>query len=289
MVEFGDLYRQPVLEYLKLKEHLANLKQMVSGGCHVEIRSGRLVVEHPEKVIPSNWLAAHEEGLLGAILDTVGLDAFRYQGYLAGHFGSAKAGGVMLHFISCHTGEEVRVTFNADLKRQRRSKGGNKGERLPKGQFYIGGRTAFYKFWGRTGLKRPRKLAEYWCYMGNLKPLLFTAFWGVAGIDKGSLKALNLPCEQIRLALGFADKPQTSDRQAIDSIQTSSIDKRSRPAHMWKGFQGSQSAGFKGAYKVQSMTNEVRSVNDDPVCRGRPVCEQSNDEWLEVYGVGHPE
>ena len=50
------------------------------------------------------------------------------------------------------SGQSVYAVFNADLTRQRNTTTAKAGALLPKGQFRIGKRSHFYKFWMGTGL-----------------------------------------------------------------------------------------------------------------------------------------
>lgn len=131
--------------------------------------------------------------------------AYIYTGHHAGAFKGA-GGGVALHFQSLETGSAAAVFFNADLRRQRTTKGGKKGELLPRGRFVVARASAFVQFWKRTGL-HARGLSEYGEYMGNLKRLLFYAApdWERPGrLDKDTIKPLAMDAGELLEGLALA-------------------------------------------------------------------------------------
>lgn len=88
-------------------------------------------------------------------------DAFRYEGYSAGRYEEHKSAGVTLRFTSVLTGETAYAIFNVDLTRKRTTVGGKAGAPLPAGEFRVGERSHFYKFWQGTGLPLPERMQRF--------------------------------------------------------------------------------------------------------------------------------
>lgn len=108
-------------------------------------------------------------------------------------------------------GQSVYAVFTADLTRQRNTATAKTGALLPKGQFRIGKRSHFYKFWMETGLPFPRRLAAMHDYMGKLRSVLVTD----DRFKVGSLVPVWLTAEQFRAAI-LPDNIRTISGQAPD-------------------------------------------------------------------------
>jgi hypothetical protein len=150
------------------------LETLISRGDHIEVINGRLAITPASKLeIPKQWLADKSNNLIIEIAKLCELDVYIFDSYSTGHYGKHNAAGVTLQFVNLTTGEQSHVTFNVELKRSRTTPKNKKGSRLPKGQFRIGKKYMFYKFWLATGLCLPPRLSAFHDYMGNLKQLYF--------------------------------------------------------------------------------------------------------------------
>lgn len=120
--------------------------------------------------------------------------------------------------------------FNADLTRQRNTAAAKAGALLPKGQFRIGKRSHFYKFWMGTGLPFPRRLSAMHDYMGKLRSVMLTGLLTDDRINAGSLVPVSLSTEQFRKAV-LPDKFRTISGQLPD--KSPGQGKRSSPRNAW--------------------------------------------------------
>ena len=172
------------------------LSRLLHRGDIVSIENGRsVIVPGSGKPLPEGWLEAHSEQLCSEILKATALDAYRYDSYSTGKYGDHKAQGLTLQLVSVMHGQEAYCIFNASLKRLR---GPQKGSSLPRGQFRVGKRSHFYKFWVKTGLKLPDRLCHFHNYMGNLRQLILTCEGGGERLAASTLRPLNLGAESIK-------------------------------------------------------------------------------------------
>ncbi len=185
--------------------------KLLSRGDMVCIERGQLAIQPASgKPVPPQWIAEHAPDICRAILTAADLDAFEYVGYTTGHYGKHKASGVTLQFVSVITGENVYAIFNADLTRQRTTAGGKAGAPLPKGQFRVGKRSHFYKFWLSTGIP-VRRLSDFHDYMGHLSGILCAGNIVGDRIDVGTLRPVSLSEAEIAV---LPDTIPTPSRQA---------------------------------------------------------------------------
>lgn len=148
--------------------------------------------------VPSDWLLNNRHKICVEIASRHSETIFSYSHYQTGKFHNGIAAGVMLQFASLENGEDVFAFFNADLTRKRASKYKDKGSPLPKGQFTVGSRSAFNKFWDRTGLDQPRWPSEWYKVIGNLKGLLLVGEIGsTRKLINSTIKPLSLSSQSI--------------------------------------------------------------------------------------------
>jgi hypothetical protein len=205
------------------------LETLLSRGDQVELIKGQLVItpasKHP---VPKKWLSENSACLLIEIATLFDINVYVYDSYSTGNYGKHKSPGVTLQLINLTTGEDCYVTFNVELKRSRTSKSGVKGSCLSKGQFRVGKKYKFYKFWLSTGLSLPPRLSSFHDYMGNLKQLFFIpSFDRGAKIKDKIIPLLNL-CNNEILTKFLQSNPnncQTSHIQQPDNSQTTARQK----------------------------------------------------------------
>ncbi|WP_341304109.1 hypothetical protein [Pseudomonas sp. TMP25] len=176
--------------------------KLLSRGDAVSIELGRLAIQSASgKPVPPEWINEHAPKVCRAVLMAAGLDAFEYVSYTTGHYGTHKAPGLTLRFASVVTGEIAHVIFNVDMTRQRTTAGGKAGAPLPAGQFRVGERSHFYKFWLSTGLQVPDRMQRFHKCMGKLSGILFAGTLNNDRFDAQSTRPVSLTAEQVRMAV----------------------------------------------------------------------------------------
>lgn len=211
---FGPLVIQPSYAEVDSVECLAT--KLLSRGDTVSIERGQLVIQPASgKPVPPEWINTNRARLCREALISLGLDAFEYTDYSTGHYGKTRSAGITLRFVSLVNGESVYAVFNADLTRQRNTAAAKAGTLLPRGQFRIGKRSHFYKFWMGTGLPFPRRLSAMHDYMGKLRGVMLTGLLTDDRINAGSLAPISLTAEQFRKAI-LPDKFRTISGQLPD-------------------------------------------------------------------------
>lgn len=256
------------------------LQKLLRRGDSVAIERGRLVIRPASGLpVPEQWLADNRLRLCREVLELTGLDAYEYVGYDTGHYGKSRAGGVTLHFVSVVTGEVAYTIFNADLTRVRSVGGKSAGSALPRGEFRVGKRSAFYKFWMCAGLAAPDRMQRFCRRMGNLKPLLFVGDRTGSRLNASTLLPLEVAGESIRTAvIGHTiDTSQTQARHKEDTMT------RHKEVPQSQTQQGSQ------PFSTTCVSNHGNTViREDGYTVAVPVPntspeDQSVDDWLKEY------
>lgn len=257
--------------------------KLIRRGDTVSIERGQLVIQPASgKPVPPEWLTANTARLCREVLMAVGMDAFEYIGYSTGHYGKSRSAGVTLQFVSVLSGQSVYAVFNADLTRQRNTTAGKAGALLPKGQFRIGKRSHFYKFWLSTGLQMPDRLQRFYKCMGKLSSVLTTGAVSNDRFDVHTLQPLTLSAAEVSRAFA-GHKEGTARAQAGHKEGTTLGHKETAPAQESCGLQRNQTTGAANhGNKVIRMCGNKDTPNT-PSPTHRPPHEQSVDEWLEAY------
>lgn len=256
-------------------------RKILDKGHIISMKNGLLCV-HSASGDPASdkWMQAHSSQIKREILCALGVDEYKYIGYSTGHYGPPKAAGVTLQFVSLTTGKEVYVVFNVELTRARTTRFGKKGEPLPMGQFRVGSRYEFYKFWLRTGLKSPSRLSKFHDHMGNLRDIIFIAPLEKNRLLKQQLRPLTLSHEEIFAAF-MPPNISTTSAQPTNNVHTAMPHNILPREYEIQGMQPTDSTGATMyVNKVKSMSGyKAPSI---PPCK--PPAEQSVEEWLESYG-----
>lgn len=163
------------------------IDRLLLQGDFVALEQGQLIIRPKSgKPIPADWLKRNRAALLQQIANSLGIGLCQYLGYSTGCYGIHKAGGVSLRYLELGTGQECYAIFNAGLKRERTTKGGEKGARLPDGHFHP--QRAFITYWQLLGLPMPRRLSEFHFSMHHLGKVLVIAQIDAKGkMDKKSM------------------------------------------------------------------------------------------------------
>jgi len=180
--------------------HTPNLlNKMLTRGDIISVTDGRLcITPASKKDIPNDWMKENQLTLIQQCADQLGINTYLYEGYTTGKYGKGKHEGVTLIFTQLSSDTSAFVCFNANLKRQRNTKGINKGKSLPDGQFSVSAKGAFYSFWLTSGLKPPASTTRFYDRMGRLKNIVFTAdIQKNERLEKKTIRPINITHEQI--------------------------------------------------------------------------------------------
>lgn len=249
----------------------------------MSIELGQLAIQPASgKLVPPEWISTNRARICREVLFSMGLDAFEYVSYSTGHYGKNRSAGITLQFVSMLSGRSVYAVFNADLTRQRNTTTAKAGALLPKGQFRIGKRSHFYKFWMGTGLPFPRRLAAMHDYMGKLRSVLVTGSVTDDRFKVGSLMPVSLTAEQVRAAI-VPDNIRTSAGHAPDNSRTKAPDKEMATDHEPQWLQTIQTTCVSNYGNKVTRENGYKTFPYTPIHNPKPPNEQSVDEWLEEY------
>ena len=263
------------------------LSYLLQRGDTIFIAGGRLVIKpNSGASVPNNWLEEHSPDLIREILSKTNTEAFTYESYSTGQYGSNRYSGVTLQFTSLLSGNEAFAIFNADLKRLKITSKGKKGAPLPKGQFRVGKKSAFYKFWAKTDLNIPPRLSSFHDYMGNLKQLLFSGkYVDRERLDKHSLIPQEVSYSDILKAFNLSvqpDKAQTNSIQHPDKCHTTLPYKESEEAHAPQRIQPNLTTGDLNC-GIRLKGSAVTREKVIPINTHKRPDEQTTDEWLADY------
>lgn len=257
------------------------LKQLLWRGDRLSIEAGQIVLipKSGKQAAADAWLADNHDLLLSEILDATGSQAFRFIGYTTGKYVRGKnGGGVTLQFADLSTGEQAYCIFNVHLDRDRNSKHGEKGSRLPSGQFRPPKGGDFIPFWQRCGLALPRRLSAFHDYMGKLKRVLLIGDMDNTGkLKNRTLKPLEISHSELLQATGIGlilpDNPRTTPGQFPDNSRTRVPDKEVLEAKCLQGLQPDSGTCAKHyGNKVNGNTVKGYASHSDDI-----------DEWLNDY------
>ncbi len=253
----------------------------------VEITDGRLIIAPASgRDVPADWLSEHESSLIIEIVNLLNIKVYKYTGYSTGRYGKHRSEGVCLQYENLINGDEAFAILNVQLTRQRTTKHGAVGSDLPVGQFHVGTKHNFYKFWVSTNIKLPARLSSFHDYMGKLKGLVFTGELGLKNkIRNKTLTPLNVSYTQIidPNCHPIPDKVQTKSRQVPYNYQTKVPDKEMIKGHAANDIQSNSSTCVnnhgKGIQGNAVIGNPLSLVSSNPK---RPE-DQSIDEWEQAY------
>ncbi len=266
------------------------LEFLVDRGDSLSIQAGKINITPKSNIeVCSRWLSLHELDFVSEISRSLGVLALQYEGYQTGKFYGGRAPGVCLSFREINTSESFYAIFNASLVRERSSAKGRQGDPLPPGHFSPYPTGAFMGFWQRTGLKVPRSRTSFHDYMGNLRPLFFTATLGNAPerLDKSAICPLEVAesaITKLRLKKDSPDGCRITPGQIPDNFRISFPDKQSKETQLVRGTQELPIKGefhrglrLKGSGVVREIATVPRPIDIRPE-------DQTCEEWLEDYG-----
>ncbi len=270
-----------------MRHSIPLVKSLLERGDVLEIVNGRLnIIASSGISVPRSWLKEYATNLVLELVAQLTIDTYIYDSYTTGRYGAKRYSGVCLQFINLLSGESAYIIFNADLDRVKTTAKGRKGSPLPNGQFRVGKRSEFYKFWNRVGQKLPPRLSSFHDYMGNLKGAFYTA--SVADsekLEKQSLSLLDITSAQISSA--FSKNSVTYD-QHTKTIQEPNKSHTATPYndyvenHTHRGLPSIPSTGHYDYGRRLIGSAEVRS-EVMPIINAKKPEEQTVDEWIADY------
>lgn len=185
--------------------HSANtmLKRLLLKGDYVAMEAGHLIIEAKTKdIVPDDWYKKHHDNIVRDIAYLMGVPALQFISFNTGKYGRHKADGVHLQFEDLTSSKDAYAIFNVDLARKRTTKTGEKGEPLSGKQFSVPKKSYFRQFWITSGLREPDRSTKYSGYMGNLKPIIFTANYQGTDtkrerLEKKSIRPLSISYQEL--------------------------------------------------------------------------------------------
>ncbi|WP_443628486.1 hypothetical protein [Candidatus Njordibacter sp. Uisw_002] len=266
-----------------------SVKDLLTRGDELEIVDGRLnIIAESGLPVTAEWLKLHEDKLVYELVSQMAIDVLVYESYSTGRYGAERNSGVNLQFINLLTDDSRYAVFNADLDRVKATKKGPIGSPLPSGQFRVGKRSRFCRFWLNANQPLPPRLSSFHDYMGNLKGTLFT---GVVvreeRLDKQSIKLLNITYVQIAAAFFpsvLPDNPHTPSIHSPYKYHTAMPYNESMKRLMQRGLEPIQTTGNCN-YGTSSLASKVtRGRSIVPTTKKIPQ-DQTVEEWLEDYDL----
>ena len=269
-----------------MKLTTVNVESLLARGDQLSIEHGVLKIKPASrKPVPSFWLEEHGSRLTIEILNQLRLQAYEYHFYSTGCYGKNKHAGISMQFFSLVSGEGAHTLFNVSLVRQRTTKAGRQGERLPKGHFTVRRGSAFAKFWLRAGLPLPQRLSKIHECMGKLRGILFSAPQVGGRLDKNKLAPLEVSATTISRAF------LTASEHPMDSLGSAKLPSRRapkglQPAQLSQGVQRTSTACLEyHDNKVISM----RAYTVKQTVVNKPPSEQTDEEWWNDYDEANPQ
>lgn len=256
---------------------MQELAKLFSHGHKVEILDGRLIIS-PEVV-----QSIDKGALLFEIATVTSTELLIYQSYSAGAY-QGKYKGVTLQFNRLLSEQGAYAVFNANIVRQRNSKKGKKGERLPNGHFNVSENSEFYKFWKRCHLSRPASLTRFWDRMGNLKKVILTGSYTKGErLDSKSLEPVNLSYKEIKECFNDSQthKERITNAQAKHKERIRPTHKETDESHTEQGLQAEQGTG-RNKYGNKVIRERGNKGNDSISIstNKKSPQEQTNEEWI---------
>lgn len=263
-----------------------SLTNLLARGDIVRIEDGCLqICPKSGQPVPKDWIKTRESELIAQILEVTGKKGFRFLRHTTGNYTKHLAGGVTLHFLDCVTGESPCVTFNANLKRDRKSKYGKKGDPLPAGRFKVGPGSKFIQFWKRAGLALPIRLSSFHECMGKLKGIVFQASYRSRNqLLKDSLTPLTVTYQEILKASGiaiFPDMHRSNILLGANNLPTRCADKELAHSERKQGIPAD--SGACADHSGQRTKGDADNAIPIPPSPSNSAREQSNAEWLRDY------
>lgn len=247
------------------------------------------------KPVPDAWITDNGHLLMRQLCKLTLIPMFEYVGHSVGEFGinsdsqdkKDRKGfsGLCLQFADIVTGEDACLIFNVDTKRKRDTRYGKKGSNLPKGQFNVGVRSSFYKFWTINDFPLPRRRSSFHDVLGKLKGYCFTG--EVLSNNRFKDKKLTLTSITSEQILGsyqqyFISKQSAIYQQQLSNYQATYPSSDVSQSFEYKGLQSNLTTEGV-SYGISNQGGaELSNVIALHKQSKRPE-EQSDEEWYSDY------
>jgi hypothetical protein len=266
-----------------------SVKDLLTRGDELEIVDGRLkIIAASGNPVPTSWLKLHKDHLVYELVNYMAIDALIYESYSTGRYGVKCHSGVSLQFLNLLTDDSRYAVFNAELDRVKATKKGPVGSPLPSGQFRVGKRSRFYKFWLTANQPLPPRLSSFHDYMGNLKGGLFTGtVGGDERIEKQSIQLLNITYVEVLAAFfqhSLPDKPHTLAIHGPDKAHTIMPYSESVERLIKRDF-ASIPTTCNNNYGISSPGSAVLRETGIPAIANKRPQDQTVEEWLVAYDL----
>ena len=266
-----------------------SVKDLLTRGDELEIVDGRLkIIAASGNAVPTSWLKLHKDHLVYELVNYMAIDALIYESYSTGRYGVKCHSGVSLQFSNILTDDSRYAVFNAELDRVKATKKGPIGSPLPSGQFRVGKRSRFYKFWLTANQPLPPRLSSFHDYMGNLKGGLFTGtVGGDERIEKQSIQLLNITHVEVLAAFFQHSLPDKSHTLAIhgpDKAHTIMPYSESIERLIKRDF-ASIPTTCNNNYGISSPGSAVLRETGMPAIANKRPQDQTVEEWLVAYDL----
>lgn len=258
--------------------------KLLRRGDTLSIERGRLSIQTASgKAVPPEWMNANAREICRSVLMATGIDAYEYVGHRTGHYGKHRAAGLTLFFASVVTGETAHAIFNVDLTRKRTTAGGKAGDLLPAGEFRVGERSHFCRFWLVMGLQMPDRMQRFHKCMGKLSDTLLTGTLKNDRFEVQSIGPVSMEADQVRLAV-LGHNSGTTKAQVGHKEATSSGHKETPAAHESQGLQPIETTCVANHENKLIRKGDYKTAPTNDLPTHKAPQEQSVDEWLDAYG-----
>ncbi|MGB0733314.1 MAG: hypothetical protein ACPGPF_06090 [Pontibacterium sp.] len=258
------------------------VKAVLKRASYLAIEKGRLKLEPAsgDTVASKAWLADHGDELLREILTVTNTSGLVYQGFSTGYYGKHVQAGLTLRFVDLLTLEDAYAVFNVSLTRERSTKFGKKGSRLPDKHFIPPKAGSFVSFWLKCGVPLPRSLSCFHDCMGKLKPIVLQAEKASTGklINKTVLP-LNISHHDLLKTCLAPDNELISTQQQPDNSLIKPPDSKSVSGVAYTRVEGN--LGGCSVDHGLSFTGERVQVSHN--VKAKEIEKQDVEEWLAEY------
>ncbi len=221
-----------------------------------------------------------------AIATVCGQELLLYEYHSTGREPGHSQDRLTLHFVLLPSHQKVVMHFNVSTKKARKSKRGNAGSQMPKGQFRPPKSGSFLNFWYRLGLEMPRRPSEFHKKLRQLSNLALKADLKDCGTcyraENKTATLANIAPEHIQQRVyalyapkNIADQSRSSPKKIAISLESPcsqlAISESTEPPTSLTTYQTASAFSGKQEYR-RTKTPE----------------EQSTDEWLHHYEQALP-
>ncbi|WP_317930186.1 hypothetical protein [Halioxenophilus sp. WMMB6] len=265
------------------------LDRLLARGDRLSLEGGQLVIEAQSGVdVPDKWLSDNRELIVAEIAKRLAVNVLKYESYSTGYYevkSGVRKSGLTMQFCNLRTGQQVFAIFNVELTRQRNTRYGKKGDRLPDKQFRAKPKSHFSSLWNRLGMKS-LPTSERHQYMG----LFSEKYYFMVASEEGkalhdSIEVASISFEQLR-CISATSNAQVDSKYSASTAQVSHTSKSSQLAHVPYGPHdniGAREESYVNKVISKSDKGDVQYSMDSHHKEQDRITGQSDKEWLEEY------